>query len=121
MKIACVVLNCIVLACLACGCLSVERKEYHYQLNADGESGKATVMFVNIFSNGDDSATVAKDFAELVNDYIGGVKVDSLYPDVSGIHKRLYESNGKLNGEVSFTFSHLTQAFLPIGTMRKAR
>ena len=112
MKTLCVVFSGIVLAFVACGCLSVEKKVYHVQLNPDGESGTATITFVNIFSSECDSTTVVKDFSELIDDYMQGKKIDSLYPDVSNLKKRLYQQDGKLYGEITFNFSHLQQEFL---------
>jgi hypothetical protein len=112
MKSLCIAFCSLLLAIAAGGCLSVEQKEYHFHLNADGDSGTGSIAFVNIFSSDNDSETVARDFSELITDYLQGDKVDSLYPGVANLQRRLFTRDGKLCGEVTFTFSHLPQAFL---------
>jgi hypothetical protein len=108
MKITGKILCVILLSLGASGCLTVETKEYRFNLNADGDSGQGTITFKNILSQGSDSADTAKDFSEMIDDYLHGKNFDTSYPNISGIKKRLFECDGKLCGEISFTFSHLS-------------
>lgn len=94
-----------VTALMSGGCLIAEKKEYRFKVNADG-SGTGTIKFINIVSQDDDDQDVSfKDFAELVTDYVEGTKWEdeNSYCTVTG--KKLYEQNGVLVGEVSFTFT----------------
>jgi hypothetical protein len=95
------------LAFLISSCLTVEKKNYKFEITGNN-SGKLTITYVNIFSQMDDSTDVSEqDFEELINDYINGDKIEENFPLASNIKKRLYEENGKLNGEVTMEFSSL--------------
>ncbi len=89
------------------GCLNVESKEYRFTVKPDG-SGEGTITFVNIISQDDDGRDVSlKDFGELVTDYLEGSSFEDQNASYSVTGKRLYEKDGKLNGEVTFTFESL--------------
>lgn len=89
------------------GCLTTESKEYRFKINSDG-SGTGTITFVNILSQDDEGDDVsAVDFEELVTDYLEGSSFDEANPSFHVTGKRLFEKNGQLMGEVSFTFSRL--------------
>lgn len=91
------------------GCLGVEKKEYTIKLK-DGQSGTATVKYINIFSNDDDEKDVSfKDFGELVSDYLQGDKIEKDYPGIRDVKKRLFIENNAVCGEITFTFDSLSQ------------
>jgi hypothetical protein len=91
------------------GCLGVEKKEYTIKLK-DGQSGTATVKYINIFSNDDDEKDVSfKDFGELVSDYLQGDKIEKDYPGIRDVKKRLFIENNAVCGEITFAFDSLSQ------------
>lgn len=99
-------------------CLTCEKKDYVYVLNKDG-SISLTINFINIlssFSQSEDGATPASvaeaDYQELMNDYIKGSKAEGDYGDAVVETKRLYEENGKLNGQLVLKFKNLEDAKL---------
>lgn len=95
-------------ALLFFGCLTVDSKEYQIKLNTD-HSGEATIRFMNITSETDDSVDISRqDFQQLLEYYVSGEKFEKDNPEFHNIKKRLYESNGMLVGEVSFTFDSLS-------------
>lgn len=108
-------------AFLFSGCLGMEKKEYHFTLNADG-SGNGVIRYVNLVSIDDNSGTEEakdvsfKDFAELVSDYLEGAKFEDDHPYLKVTGKRLLEENGVLVSEVTFTFSSLDS----VGFFRRA-
>ncbi|HET7152901.1 MAG TPA: hypothetical protein VFJ29_03980 [Candidatus Kapabacteria bacterium] len=109
MKLTILILGIAAIAIFSYGCLTVETKEYHFHLNADGQSGTGTITFVNIRSQMEDTVNVSKkDFTSLIEDYLKGDKLeeDSI-PALTGAKKRLFEKNGMLCGEVAFTFNKL--------------
>jgi hypothetical protein len=86
------------------GCIQVEKKEYRFKLKDDG-TGEGTIRFVNIVSTDDNSKDVSfKDYAELVTDYLEGTKLSDDMPNIHITGKKLLEEDGKLVGEVNFTF-----------------
>ncbi len=90
---------------LLTGCLISERKEYTFKVAADG-TGSGTVKYINLVSQNDEGKDVSfKDFAELVTDYIEGDKFLDENPAWTITDKKLYEKDGTLWGEVSFTFT----------------
>ncbi len=92
---------------MAIGCLTTEVKEYRFKVNADG-SGEGTIKFINIVSADDDERDVSfKDFGELVTDYLEGSSFEDQNSQYKVTGKRLFEENGVLNGEVTFTFESL--------------
>lgn len=121
-KIAAFMLLAAVAAFVFCGCLGVEKKEYRFTLNPDG-SGSGVIRYVNIVSIDDNSGTEEakdvsfKDFAELVSDYLEGVKFEDDHPYLKVTGKRLLEENGVLVGEVAFTFASLDS----VGFFRRAQ
>ncbi|MBI4535790.1 MAG: hypothetical protein HY708_05890 [Ignavibacteriae bacterium] len=89
-------------------CLTVESKEYHIKLKTD-HSGEATIRFINILSETDDSLDFsADDFKQLIDGYLNGAKLEKENPGFHNVRKRLYEQNGNLIGEVTFTFDSLS-------------
>ncbi|MBL7994503.1 hypothetical protein JNM05_03950 [bacterium] len=102
----------IVVLLIFVGCLGVEKKEYTIKLK-DGQSGTATVKYINIFSNDDDGKDVSfKDFGELVSDYVQGDKIERDYPGIHDIKKRLFIENNTVCGEITFAFDSLSQVRL---------
>lgn len=90
------------------GCLSVETKEYIVKLK-NGQSGEATIRFINILSESDDTTNIAgEDFKQLVEFYVSGSKLEKDNPGYQNVRKRLYEDKGVLCGEVTFTFDSLS-------------
>ena len=102
---------------LMTGCITVEKKEYRFKLNADG-TGDGTIRYVNILSSDDNGKDVSfKDFAELVTDYLQGMKFEDDYPAFHVTGKKLLEENGLLIGEVAFTFA----SFDSVGFLHHAK
>jgi hypothetical protein len=89
------------------GCLNAEYKEYRFKVNPDG-SGTGTITFVNLVSQDDNGKDVSqKDFSDLVSDYLTGSGFEEANPGYAVTGKRLYEKDGKLMGEIAFTFTSL--------------
>ncbi len=112
----------VLLACtvMLSGCLTCEKKDYVYTLNKDG-SVNLTITFYNImssFSGSEDDdtvtpqSTIEDDFNDLMTNYIGGSQPENDYNNAIVESKRLYEDNGKLNGEVKLKFMNLADAGL---------
>lgn len=96
-----------VLAFFISSCLTVEQKKYVFEFTGTN-SGTLTITYVNLFSQMDDSLDISEeDFDELIEDYINGTSIEDDYPLATNIKKRLYEENGKLNGEVTMDFTSL--------------
>lgn len=88
------------------GCLTSEYKEYSFKINADG-SGEGVIRFINIVSEDDEGENVSfDDFGELIDGYYNGTTFENENPHYVVTDKRLFEENGVLNGEVTFTFSN---------------
>ncbi len=93
-------------AFIASGCLTAERKELIFSIKPDG-SGTGTLTFYNIKSIEEDGKdNSSHDYAELVKRYLKGSKFEESYPEYQNLRKRLYEENGKLNGQLTFDFKH---------------
>lgn len=89
------------------GCLTVESKEYHIKLRTD-HSGEATIKFINIMSEADDTTDISHDdFHQLIDLYLLGTQLEKDNPGFRNVKKRLYEQDGVLVGEVSMTFDSL--------------
>jgi hypothetical protein len=108
--------NILVNVCLAIlmlgftGCLTVEFKEYTFRLNPDG-TGSGTIKFVNLLSQDEDDADVsAADYTELVDNWLHGTGFEGENPGLVITGKRLFEENGQLCGEITFTFTSLQDA-----------
>jgi hypothetical protein len=92
---------------LLAGCLTVESKEYHIRLRTD-HSGEATITFINIMSESDDTLDNSQeDFQHLVDFYLQGSELEKQNPGFRNVRKRLYEEDGMLNGELTLTFDSL--------------
>lgn len=90
------------------GCLTVEFKEYTIRMKND-RSGEATIRFVNILSEADDTTDIsADDFQQLIEFYIEGNQLEKDNPGYHNAKKRLYEQDGVLVGEITFTFDSLS-------------
>ena len=99
---------CIVTLTFLAGCLGVEKKEYSFKLK-DGQSGTATIKYINIFSTDDNEKDVSfKDFGELVSDYLEGNKIEQDYSGIRDVKKRLFIENNTLCGEITFAFDSLS-------------
>jgi hypothetical protein len=73
------------------------------------ESGTCTITFHNIVSPREEGRDISfKDYAELVTDYLEGAKLEDEMPGCRNVRKRLYEVDGKLNGEITFDFDSLS-------------
>ncbi|MER3524697.1 MAG: hypothetical protein C4326_11730 [Ignavibacteria bacterium] len=90
------------------GCLTVEYKEYRFTLK-NGQPGEATIRFINILSESDDTTDITRDdFQTLLETYLSGNKLERDNPGFRNMKKRLYEDKGMLCGEISFTFDSLS-------------
>lgn len=93
-------------------CLTVEQKSYTFEFTGEN-SGTLTIQYINILSVKDDGADVsAKDFKDMLDQYMEGGQIAEDFPGATNIRKRLYEENGKLNGEVKLDFPSLSAARL---------
>jgi hypothetical protein len=89
------------------GCLIVETKEYHITLK-NGKAGEARIVFNKIQSETEDTVDVSKaDFDQLIDQYLHGSQFERDNPGYKNVEKRLYEKDGKLNGEMTFAFDSL--------------
>jgi hypothetical protein len=89
------------------GCLIVETKEYHITLKSDG-AGEARIVFNDIQSETDDTVDVSKsDFNQLTDLYMHGGQFERDNPGYRNVEKHLYEKDGKLTGDVTFTFDSI--------------
>ncbi|MCX6139845.1 MAG: hypothetical protein NTX15_03290 [Candidatus Kapabacteria bacterium] len=90
------------------GCLTAERKSYKISMTGK-QSGTCTITFHNIVSPKEEGRDISfKDFAELVTDYVEGEKIENELAGCRNVKKRLYEKDGKLNGEIVFDFDSLS-------------
>jgi hypothetical protein len=101
---------------LVSSCLTCETKEYTFALTGKGQ-GILTIKYNNIFSKNNDEELTAreeleKDYDELINDYMQGDQLLSAFPEAKLISRRLFEENGKLNGEAVYQFSTIGQVHL---------
>ncbi len=93
---------------LCSGCLTVENKEYRIKVRSD-LSGEATIRFVNIVSEADDTLDIsADDFKQLIDMYLNGNQLEKENPGFKNVKKRLYEQDGVLVGEISFSFDSIS-------------
>ncbi|MDH3252731.1 MAG: hypothetical protein OEM41_08055 [Ignavibacteria bacterium] len=103
-------LFCLILAGISFllnGCLIVGSKEYRITLRPDN-SGEATIRFIDILSEADDTADVSQeDFRQLIEFYLQGNQLEKDNPGFRNAKKRLYEENGLLVGEIRFTFDSI--------------
>ncbi|MFZ5432266.1 MAG: hypothetical protein ACOZB3_00685 [Calditrichota bacterium] len=89
------------------GCLNMESKEYRFSVKPDG-SGEGKILFNNIVSQDDDGNDVSEaDFSELIDGYIEGNAWEEDHPGYNVTGKRLFVEDGKLMGEITFTFTAL--------------
>jgi hypothetical protein len=101
---------------LVSSCLTCETKEYTFALTGKGQ-GTLTIKYNNIFSKNNDEELTAReeleqDYEELINDYMKGDQLISSFPNAKLVSRRLFEENGKLNGEVVYQFSSIDQVHL---------
>jgi hypothetical protein len=94
------------------GCLTCETKEYIFQLKTNN-SGRLTIRYINIFSSLVDSAgELNSDYAELVDLWLQGEKIERDFPQATRFKKRLYEEQGVLCGEITMEFDDLSKVRL---------
>lgn len=94
---------------LISGCLTADKKEVHLTLNDDGRSGSGKILFTGIASTpGDSVSAVRDDFNSLVAEYYQGRKIELANPGMKNVHKKLFQKNGKLMGEIDFDFDNLS-------------
>jgi hypothetical protein len=92
--------------CLS-ACLTVENKEYRITLKT-ANSGEATIRFINILSEADDTVDITSDdFQQLIEYYLQGTQLEKENPGFHNVKKRLFEEGGVLCGEITFTFDSL--------------
>jgi hypothetical protein len=89
------------------GCLRAERMETTFTVKPDG-SGTARIVYEN-FTSAQDSADaedrMTEDYTELINGFLKGNDFEERNPSYLNVKKRLYEEDGKLNGEITFEFA----------------
>lgn len=108
MRITAVVAACLLTAVVLSGCLTVEEREVRITLTRE-HSGEATILFINIESESDDSTDASRqDFADLIGGYLQGNQLEGDNPGARNIRKRLFEQDQKLVGEMSLSFDSLS-------------
>lgn len=91
------------------GCLTADKKEVHLTLNDDGRSGSGKIVFTGIASTpGDSVSAIDEDFNSLVAEYYQGRKIELANPGMKNVHKKLFQKNGKLMGEIDFDFDDVS-------------
>jgi hypothetical protein len=91
------------------GCLSSEFKIYKLNLNKDF-SGNGSIKWVNILSQkSEDPKDYDSDFKEIIDDYLNGSKLEDELPNIVITEKKLFEEDGKLCGQIEFTFKSVDQ------------
>ena len=107
MRLPLALLITILLTCCCSGCLTVETKEYRIKFK-NANSGEATIKFINIMSEADDTVDITSDdFRQLIDFYLEGNQLEKDNPGFHSVKKRLFEEGGVLCGEISFTFDSL--------------
>jgi hypothetical protein len=102
-----IILSILLLSLSLNGCLTVESKEYRIKLKSD-HSGEATIKFVNIMSEADDTVDISNDdFQQLMEFYIQGNQLENENPGFHNVKKRMFEENDVLCGEIAFSFDSL--------------
>lgn len=91
------VLGALLLA-LGTACPKVERRVYTFDL----KTNQGVLYFENIVTDAPEDAD--SDFMEIVNKVIEGTKLEEEYPGWRIQKKELYESKGRLDGKMVFTF-----------------
>lgn len=87
------------LIALSTGCLKFERTRFSFDFK--GRTGE--VRFVNIMT--DEETNAASDWAELVNEYILGTKIDKEHPTWQVTSKKLVPGEDTLDGVISLAFN----------------
>lgn len=87
------------LLALSTGCLKFERTRFSFDFKA--RTGE--VRFVNIMADKEENA--AADWAELVNEYILGTKIDKEHPTWQIVSKKLEPGSDTLDGVISLNFN----------------
>lgn len=101
------VLIVLLIGIMLTGCLQVERKICKLKLTGKN-TGTGTIKFVNIVSQMEENKDVTmKDFASLITDYMEGEELLNTYPGIKIKDRKLFEENGLVCGEFSFTFDSL--------------
>jgi len=94
------------------GCLTVEKKIYYFKLHRDG-SGEGKIIYEDILSQDEDEKDVSlQDFQTLIDEYLEGTAFEEQNKNFKVTEKHLYEKDGKLYGEVKFTFDRPEDAGL---------
>jgi hypothetical protein len=108
MRITLIVAASVLLLTVLPGCLTVETKEVRIKLS-DEHSGEATMLFVNIQSETDDSTDASiQDFTELVQSYFQGKQLERDNGGFRNVRKHLFEQDQKLIGEMKLSFDSLS-------------
>ncbi len=107
MRLPFVLLSSLLFVLFYSGCLTVESKEYRIKFK-NGHSGEATIKFINIMSEADDTLDITSDdFRQLIDFYLQGNQLEKDTPGFHNVKKRLFEEGGVLCGEITFTFDSL--------------
>ncbi len=93
------------------GCLTADFKEMRISLNEDGKSGTGTFIFTGISSEkGDDTLDQSKaDFNSLITEYYQGKTLETAFPTMKNIKKRLFSNGDQLIGEITFDFDDINK------------
>ena len=83
------------------GCLTFERTRFSFDFRA----GTGEVRFIHILS--DNEMAPGADWAELVNEYIHGTKLETEHPTWQIVSKRLEARDGALDGVIALSFRGL--------------
>lgn len=91
------------------GCITFRYQHYVLNINEDG-TGNGVITYEDIHSQiYGEYDNIDEDFDKLINGYLNGNELEYELPNINITDKRLYEENGKLMGEVKFTFSNIEE------------
>jgi hypothetical protein len=104
-----IILSAFLFLVILSGCLTAEKKEVHITINDDGVSGSGKIIFTGISSSPGDSLNVVnEDFNSLIAEYYQGRKIELDNKGWKNVHKKLYQQDGKLMGEIDFDFNDVS-------------
>lgn len=102
LRAATMVLGCLLMA----GCPEIGRVTYRFDLG----QGAGSLSFEDIGT--DDPSSAQSDFAQIVNEWVLGSKVQDEHPTWRVGERKLFERDGRLDGQVLFTFDSPSDAGL---------
>ena len=86
------------------GCLIAAKKVVTLEVARDG-SGTGKIIYTDISSlQEDEHDRSLEDYSILVEEWLHGTSLETIWPNVENVNKRLFELGNALHGEMTFTF-----------------